>query len=106
LRGQLPTLKTFELFAQAEFTQAIEQLTDNQANQTQGAGLADVDAEKIASVLQQLQAYLVAEDYESLRYFAESREVLMHLPEATFQRLESAIQELDFEKAINACQAT
>jgi hypothetical protein len=105
LRGQLPRLKTFEQYVISKFKQTVEQLTQDLA---QSAGEADfevVSAAKIAAVMEQLKAYLVAEDYESLSYFAESRDVLMHLPEATFQRLEAAIQELDFEEAVAACWA-
>jgi HPt (histidine-containing phosphotransfer) domain-containing protein len=105
LKGQLPRLKILENFAQSEFTQAFENLTGDQVSQTPGPSLAGLDAEKLTAVLQKLQAFLVAEDYEALSYFAESRDVLMQLPEATFQRLETAIQELDFVGAMAACRA-
>jgi HPt (histidine-containing phosphotransfer) domain-containing protein len=104
VRDQLPRLEALELFAQTEFKQTFEQLTQNQTQPAGAANSGGVDAAKIAAVLQQLQDYLAAEDYEVLNFFTESRDVLMHLPETTFQRLETAIQELDCEGAAAACR--
>jgi CheY-like chemotaxis protein len=105
LRGQISGVKALEQYAQSEFKQTFEKFLHDQAQTTGDADLAGFDAAKIDTVLQQLKTYLDAEDYAGLSYFAESRDVLMHLPEATYQRLEASIQDLDFEEAIAVCRA-
>jgi hypothetical protein len=66
---------------------------------TCGAKAAEID-----SHMQMLKPLLLAQDMTALEVFAKSREVLASLLVEKFDRLENAVQGLDFENALKVCQ--
>jgi CheY-like chemotaxis protein len=65
-------------------------------------GLNSVSVSESLTVLQEL---LAAADMEALSKFAEVRDTLIHLPNGLGEKLEAALQELDFEEAGLTCVA-
>jgi HPt (histidine-containing phosphotransfer) domain-containing protein len=58
-----------------------------------------------AQALSELKTLLEAQEFSALEKFAELRPVLAELPEALFSPLEEALQDLDMEGALRACDA-
>jgi HPt (histidine-containing phosphotransfer) domain-containing protein len=105
LRGDFQELDKLEQHSQSLLIGMMEKFQDRGGAPSGNAKDGDVVAGEMAGTLKKLDAYLRAEDYEALAWFSNNIRILAYLPEATFQRLETAIQDLNFEAAIGACQS-
>lgn len=63
-----------------------------------------VDTPVVRQALNEIAALLLDSDMGALEHFAVVREVLGALPAGALDDLEEALQSLDFEKALAACQ--
>jgi CheY-like chemotaxis protein len=69
------------------------------------AALPNARGQAFTEALSELKSLLEAEEFSALEKFAELRPVLVELPEELFSPLEEALQDLDIEGALRACNA-
>jgi signal transduction histidine kinase/CheY-like chemotaxis protein len=105
LNGDLLELDNLEQHSQSLLIRMLEKSQDKGGATLGNAKNVGFAAAEIAVTLKKLDAYLRDEDYEALAWFGNNIEVFAYLPDATFQRLETAIQDLDFDAAMSACQS-
>jgi CheY-like chemotaxis protein len=67
--------------------------------------LPNTSGQALTQALSDLKTLLEAEDFSALEKFAELRPVLTDVPEGLLTPLEEAMQELDMEGALRACEA-
>ena len=63
------------------------------------------DRDVLRTALDQLMPLLQAQDLSALEVFAALRESLAQLPAALFDPLEGALQDLELERALQACRS-
>jgi len=89
--------------AQQALAQAIEQVSAD-LGQASAAPAPVVDSAACQAVVAQLIPLLQASDLSVLGVFADARSALTALPEAQFEQLEAALQDLDLEAALAVCR--
>jgi len=104
-RTELDGLATTIEQAMALLQQVIV-ATDERTVRETGLTVADkpkLDSAEWAPVLARLAALLAQSNMEALQVFAELRPQLEALPDALFEQLDTALHELNFEAAHQAC---
>jgi signal transduction histidine kinase/DNA-binding response OmpR family regulator/HPt (histidine-containing phosphotransfer) domain-containing protein len=105
LQGSLDALAPKIELARAALEQAIALLEPPARVVQKTEAPAPAATEAARHLIQQLRPLLKSDDLTALELMADQRAVLAYLPENMVTRLENALQDLDLQEALQACEA-
>jgi CheY-like chemotaxis protein len=101
---QLNSLSVLVKSGQTALEEAMEILERSVPAASLKTSSNDYDARQISAQIRRLVPLLDAKDMTALEVYAEAREELEALPAELFDRLDNAMQGLEFEDALKVCQ--